>query len=389
MKEKYRKLIIKAIVIGCLALFIAALSLLKQTEAASENFFARGISRAYMLIMGNIASWFPFSLFDIFVTFGILTLVICIPIFIIHLKKKRPWKAINLIEKVVIAALCVTLVYTAVASGNYYREEVPLAKYEGEQLSKEETKELVKVMLDDFSEVSGRMNRREDGTTICPYTFNELTERIRDEYKKLDDDYFPQYVPSAKEGWYSKFLTSEGITGITFLPTGDAVVNAETPGCYKTVTTAHELAHTLGVMREGDANMMAYYILLSSDDDYFRYCAYMYGISHLTSVLYQLSPELYSEVMQGYPKAAQKERTAENNFWMERYSFMEEVGDFLNDLYLKMSGADNGTDSYHDYSNYTVRYDEETKEVIEVKVHYSTTTRVLLKIAQDRKEKVD
>jgi len=384
MKLKYRKIINKAIVIGCLVFFIILFSLIKTNQNVSEFFFARGIARGYAFIVGNIASWFPFSLFDVFVICGIVAAVVGIVFIIRYLVKKRGWKALDLTCRLAIAALSVALLYTIVASGNYYRKQVPLNKYEGEQLSAEETARLLDVMLDDFVYVSAQMKRNPDGSTVCPYDFQELSDRIRAEYKKLDDPYFSSFVPSAKEGLFSGFLTSEGITGITFMPTGDAVVNGQTPGCYKTVTTAHELAHSVGVMREGDANLMAYYVLLKSDDPYFRYCAYMYGLWHLTDVLYQLDDDLYMETIRKYPQEARVERKLENDFWATKHSFMEDVGDFLNDLYLKMSGSKNGTESYHDYSGYSITYDEETKEVVEIKVNYSLTTRVLIKIAQER-----
>ncbi len=385
MKQKHKKLVNKAIVIGCLTFFIVLFSLMKLSQPVAEYFFARGISRAYVFLAGNIASWFPFSLFDIFVTFGILSVIVCIPFFIYYLKKKRGWKAAALLERVAIAVLTVLLLYTVTASGNYYREKVPLPMYEGEQLTGEETAELVDVLMDDYVYVSGLMKRDENGITVCPYDFDELTERIRKEYRKLDDPYFSSYVPRAKEGWYSKFLTSEGITGITFLPTGDAVVNKETPHCYKTVTTAHEIAHAVGCMREGDANMMAYYVLLKSEDPYFRYCAYMYSLGHVLQVLRIVSPELYRDIAPKYPSEARTERLAEDAFWESRYSFMDDVGEFLNDLYLKMSGSGSGTESYHDYSNYSVTYDEKTQEVKEIKVTYSQTTRVMFRIAQERR----
>ncbi len=384
MKLKYRKIINKAIVIGCLVFFIILFSLIKTNQNVSEFFFARGIARGYAFIVGNIASWFPFSLFDVFVICGIVAAVVGIVFIICYLVKKRGWKALDLTCRLAIAALSVALLYTIVASGNYYRKQVPLNKYEGEQLSAEETARLLDVMLDDFVYVSAQMKRNPDGSTVCPYDFQELSDRIRAEYKKLDDPYFSSFVPSAKEGLFSGFLTSEGITGITFMPTGDAVVNGQTPGCYKTVTTAHELAHSVGVMREGDANLMAYYVLLKSDDPYFRYCAYMYGLWHLTDVLFELDEKLYSETIKKYPMAARIERKLENDFWASKESFMEVVGDFFNDLYLKLSGSKEGVESYHDYSDYLVIRDEETFEVIQVQVEYSLTTRVILKIAQER-----
>lgn len=384
MKLKYRKIINKAIAIGCLVAVIVLFSLLKTNGKIAEYFFARGLSRGYNFLSGNIASWFPFAVFDVFVICGITAGVIGVAFIIYFCAKKKKWKALDLACNYLIAALCIALVYTSVASGNYYRDPLPVDKYEGEQLSAEETARLLDVLLDDFVAVSDQVKRNQDGSSVCPYTFRETVDLIRAEYEKLNDDYFASSVPSAKEAVFSGFLTSEGITGITFMPTGDAVVNAQTPSCYKVVTIAHELAHTVGVMREGDANLMAYYVLLRSDVPYFRYCAYMYGLWHLTDVLFTLDEDLYVETIKKYPMAARIERKLENDFWATKKNFMEDIGDFFNDLYLKLSGSKEGVDSYHDYSDYYVVRDEETSEVIQVQIEYSLTTRVILKIAQDR-----
>ena len=110
----------------------------------------------------------------------------------------------------------------------------------------------------------------------------------------------------------------------------------------------------------------------------------MYGLWHLTDVLFELDEKLYSETIKKYPMAARIERKLENDFWISKENFMEVVGDFFNDLYLKLSGSKEGVESYHDYSDYLVIRDEETFEVIQVQVEYSLTTRVILKIAQER-----
>ena len=117
MKLKYRKIINKAIVIGCLVFFIILFSLIKTNQNVSEFFFARGIARGYAFVVGNIASWFPFSLFDVFVICGIVAAVVGIVFIIRYLVKKRGWKALDLTCRLAIAALSVALLYTIVASG--------------------------------------------------------------------------------------------------------------------------------------------------------------------------------------------------------------------------------------------------------------------------------
>ncbi len=380
--KKINKILIgQAICIGALALIVTALYFIMQDAWIAENIFARRLSRWYGAVAGRFASLFPFSLFDVFVTVGIAALIICLVLFVVYLVKKKGKKALAMTERLLIAALVVLITYQCTASGNYYRDPLPLEKYEGEQLADEELADYVSVLLADFAAVGETLEKNEDGSTVCPYDFETINDLLHAEYAQLGE-YYNDFVPDAKEGWYSFFLSYEHITGITFLPTGDAVVNKETPDTYKVVTTAHELAHAAGVMRESEANLTAYYLLLTSETPYLRYCGYIYCINYLTGILYRQNADLYNDVMQNYPACARVDRQLDIDFWASKDSIFEEIGEFMNDVYLKFSGADNGTGSYSDPSS--VSYEKGEGEKVIVKVSYSTTARVLLQIAMNR-----
>ena len=115
---------------------------------------------------------------------GITAGVIGVAFIIYFCAKKKKWKALDLACNYLIAALCIALLYTSVASGNYYRDPLPVDKYEGEQLSAEETARLLDVLLDDFVAVSDQVKRNQDGSSVCPYTFRETVDLIRAEYEK-------------------------------------------------------------------------------------------------------------------------------------------------------------------------------------------------------------
>ena len=89
--------------------------------------------------------------------------------------------------------------------------------------------------------------------------------------------------------------------------------------------------------------------------------------------------------MQRYPVAAIKDRKLEREFWESKEGFLETVGEFMNNLYLKLSGIKEGTENYGDPSKYTT----ETKvvdniEVEVVTVYYSDTARMILQIGLSR-----
>lgn len=384
MKLKHVKLARKAIVIGVFIALIAIFSLLKLSEDVSEYFFARGLSRGYVFVVGHITDILGFSVFGVFVILAVCLLIFGIIRIIYLLKKKRRTDALSCLEKIVIAVLCVAFVYVATAGGCYNRKEMPLPKYEGEQLTSEKTAEIVRAYLTDFNEIADSLEYV-DGKSVCPYTFDELADVLIDEYKRIDDDYFSSFTPHVKKAITSKLMSYTGTCGITFQPLGEAVINYETPSCYLAVTAAHELAHAKGVMRERDANLLAYYLLITSDKPYLRYCGYMYSLRYLTATLSELDFELYKEVMATYPRKAVTDRAKEDDFWLEKESWINDVSEFFNDLYLKLSGVKEGTANYSDPSH--IKQDTEIidgKPVVTVKITYSDTAKMLIFNAMSR-----
>lgn len=381
MKLKYKKLIKKAVIIGALILFIIIFSLMKLNENISEYFFARGISRAFVFVTGNISDAFGFSIFSLFVITAIIALIVCIAVFAVYLKKKCRTRAIALLERMVICALTIVFVYAGTAGGCYNRKEMPLPQYVGEQLSAEETSRLISAYLKDFNNVTDNISYDENGKSICPYSFEETCDLLKTEYKRLNSDYFSEYTPSPKKSFFSSFLSYQGITGITFQPLGEACINTETPECYRILTMTHEIAHTKGVMRERDANLLAYYLLLTSEVPYFRYCGYMYSLGYLTNILHSLDKDLYVSAISGYPEKAKKDYLLECEFWETKQSILDDISSFFNDLYLKLSGIKEGTSNYYDPSDIT-----HSTEIVDdipvtvIKVTYSDTARVLIEI---------
>ena len=378
MKLKHVKLVKKAIVIGVFIALIAIFSLLKLNENVSEYFFARGISRAYVLAAGHVTDLFGFSLFGVFVILSVCILIAGFVRVVYLLRKKRRTDALSLAETITLAVLLVAFVYVATAGGCYNRKEMPLPKYQGEQLSAEKTAEIVYAYFDDFSAIADSLEYA-DGKSVCPYSFDELADALIDEYRRIDDDYFSSYTPKIKKAITSKLMSYTGTSGITFQPLGEAVINYETPSCYLVVTAAHELAHTKGVMRERDANLLAYYLLVTSEKPYLRYCGYMYSLRYLTATLYVLDNDLYESAMTAYPQKAAYDRALENAFWQEKEGWLNEVSDFFNDVYLKLSGVKDGTANYSDPSLIT---DKEIivddKPVTVKQITYSDTAKMLI-----------
>lgn len=230
----------------------------------------------------------------------------------------------------------------------YYRAEMPIPQA-GKDYKIEQVVQVVQYYLNDFNKLADTLERDENGCVKCPYTFSELAELVDNEYARLNNDYYGDYTPRAKPVVNSWFLSDMLITGITFLPFGEVAINVDAPPTSQTLTMAHELAHAKGIQREGDANLLARYMLVSSSNDYLRYCGYYGAFNNLLQSLLlfedyinynilalRLSPYIYAE------------RRYTNDYWNSQPDYIGQIAEMFNDLYLKLNGSQNGKDSYYD-----------------------------------------
>ena len=146
----------------------------------------------------------------------------------------------------------------------------------------------------------------------------------------------------------SALMSELYLIGITFTPIGEANVNKQAPATDVIFTTAHEMAHSIGIMREEDANLVATYVLINSDNDILRYAAMTEYYGRLLDVVKLVDEEKYAEYEKTISESpVMKESDAELKFWMSKGMF-NEISEFFNNIYLKFNGQNLGTGSYND-----------------------------------------
>lgn len=319
-------------------------SLRKNVDIA--EWWTRNIASGWERAAGTLTSWLPVSVFELLLMTAILVGISLLVRFFINLHRKRYGKVLLGVLAVAVAALYVLDAYMLSMGFGYYRAAMPL-HLSGADYKSENVNAACEYFLDDYNRLATSLERDENGCVICPYEFAELSELIAQEYARLNDDYFFSYTPNAKQVVNSRVLSAFWITGITFLPTGEANLNVAAPPTSVTITLAHELAHTKGVQRETDANLISQYILLSSKNDYLRYCGYYGTFNNLLGAVYiagdKDSYSAYSDILSEYVRA---ERKFENAYWETQPDVIGKIGDFFNNVYLKLNGVSSGTGSY-------------------------------------------
>ena len=381
VKQKLNLLwFILAAVICALAVFFIIMNGIRTNRALAEK-WSKGLARVYELVVGHITSPIPVSVFELLIVFLIIVAVYLYIRLVINIKNGAFRRIVTGVLSVGVAVMYVLNVYMLSMGFGYYRTTVPLNQA-GADYDAAQAKAVALYFLDDFNGLIEKFDRDENGCVISPYTFDELGELMKDEYVRVNDevggDFLFDYTPKAKKVVNSFFMSDFFITGITFLPTGEANVNVDVPPTTIPFTMAHELAHTKGVQREGDANLIAQYLLLSSPDDYLRYCGYYETFSNLQSAV-RLAGDKdgYKEIRAAVNKKISPEYAFESEYWASQVDIIGQIGDLFNDIYLKLNGASNGTGSYGDgsQSSQTTTVNPDTGDE-EIKPVYSKIQKI-------------
>jgi len=376
-----RKLLTRTVELLTLVAVFILLCLLKNSQSVSE-WIATNISRKWIAIFGRVFSIFPFSVYELFLYIIGVSIIIIFAKIIRDLIKKNFLSVLCVLMTVGIIAFTVINVYTLSAGFSYNRQKVSLpgTNYE---LTDSEVEQLAPLFVQQYNELAQKLKRDEQGNVICPYSFNQLAKILQKEYKRIDGKYLSSYTPRAKKILSSRIMSEMHITGVFFAPYGEVNINGMLPTIDLPVTMAHEMAHAKGVMREDEANLIAYYLTCSSKDDYLRYCGYsaiyyrVFSAIHFDSELRQnlyssLNPKIFTELQNSA------------KFW-DKYDILSQIADFFNDLYLKLQGVKEGTDSYIDKDIVVdVPVDDGNGNItIETKYYYSDLQKMIFSIVKD------
>lgn len=360
-----------------LAVVLIALSLLKQDSYISEYIFARGISRYYIKGAGAITSLFSFSLFELIAAALIFYLIYFIVRTIILLVKKSFLRAVKRVLTVISVILCVVILYNITASFSYNRYNLNLNLYE-DKPEKEQVYATAEYFLNDYNAIAERLQRDDKGNIIPPYSFDELSDKLREEFSKLGGGYFGD-VPRAKPMLFSEIMSYMQFSGVFMSITAEPNINTNIPPKDLPAVMAHEMAHAAGVMRENEANLLSYYILLNSDDEYLRYSGYNATFDQMLGAVYFTNGQEQYESLELSPLIIKENHNAYLH-WKKYESFFGGITEFFNDLYLKLSGVKEGTISYD--NPYEVVDSGETDEQGEIiyEIEYSAVQKIYFTI---------
>ncbi len=300
-------------------------------------------------IFAKITGILPFSLAEtIIVSIPILAVVAVVGgIKQINKSEKNGIRAIVSLAAVVAWMYSMFVFTTAVAyNGTSLAEKLGL---EQKPVSVAELKVAAEYMIDELDKQLDDVDFRYAGSSVMPYSFEELNEKLIDAYDSFADkyDFIPRLSSRVKQVALSEAMTYTHMSGMYTYYTGEANININFPDYTIPYTMAHELAHQRGVLPENEANFVAFLVCVESDDPYIRYSGIANILEYINSAIYRADYDTFAELYGRLDVRFTCEQRAYNEFFEKyRENTAANVSSALNDTYLKAQGQSEGEKSY-------------------------------------------
>lgn len=302
--------------------------------------------------MSRISGIVPFSVAEILMVLFFLWIFFMIVISVIRIirKTEKLRRLITALRDLILMVGIVFLWYMIGCGTNYYRYE--FTYYSGLKIEKSTVEELyglVSELVDRTNEAREELDIPDDEVFKSSMTDRERAKEAKKALEKLSEKYevLEGYFPKPKNTLISKIMSEFNITGFYFPWTVEANVNCDIPDYSRAAVMCHELSHLRGFMREDEANFIGYLACVNSDNAELRYSGLMLALVYAGNKLYDADRELYFEVRRKYNDGIVLDFADNSRYWDQyKETVLSEVGESVNNTYLKANSVEDGTKSY-------------------------------------------
>lgn len=303
----------------------------------------RGISAVTRLVPFSIAEFLLYGL-----AIGAAALVLTRLIQLLSKKGSFRKLAGSVVSLLLTASVILNLFYVTWGF-NYFR--APLWQRMNLTIVARPVDELESFVLETAKEaraLRAALHESEDGVFSPIETTTELFNRLPQAYAALSVDLpMLQSDPTrAKQVFWSRGLSWQGISGIYIGITAEPNVNVNQPHLLLYQAAAHEMAHQLGIASENEAEFVAYLACLRSSDPNIRYSGLIYALIVSGNALYRADSQRYLAATETYGDAIWRDFVAYNTYWDAFDGEVRESADKRNDAYLKHNAQPSGILSY-------------------------------------------
>lgn len=189
------------------------------------------------------------------------------------------------------------------------------------------------------------------------FDFQEMCYEAEVSYQKISS-LLPQFSienPVVKEVFVPQTMSYAGISGIYFPFTAEANVNTHIPKNRWPSVITHEMAHQTGIGSEDEANFIAFLACEANENAHFQFAAYY---SALRTTLWHVEDTMVQQALIEKLNPQTKAISELNKaYWEDYQSVFHDIGDWVNDKFLKANGQEEGIRSYRLYAKLLVGWE--------------------------------
>ncbi len=336
-------------VIFILAAFSAVIHIISIFFEDFSDFVNRYIGSLVRGIFTSVTNILPFSLIETLIIL-IPVLFVFIMIFAVSAARRSTRHGVRFLTGLSSVLTLFYSVYVFSAAVSY--NSTPLSEklgFSNEKITVDglwaAAEYTVKKMNSELEEIEFIYKDR----SVMPYTLGELNAHLLDAYDIAAEKYsfIPRLKSRIKPVALSEALTYTHISGLYSYYTGEVNLNINFPDYNLPFTAAHELAHQRGIIREDEANFMAFLVCIGSDEPYIRYSGYLGMYEYLLPALRSADYGAFAQAYTSLDPRVRSEISAYNKFFEKyRLNTAAKVSSAINDTYLKIQGVSEGEKSY-------------------------------------------
>ncbi|MHC1695421.1 MAG: DUF3810 domain-containing protein [Eubacteriales bacterium] len=329
------------------------LTLAARSGPEAAEFLSSTVSFALRWLLAKVTYLVPFSVGEALLIILPFAVIIYLAGKIIHaVRSRRPSVLAGGLLRLLSVAGAVYFLYAATHGINFYRYTIEENMGMTRRLLSADDLEGAYVTMRDLS---AELIKSSDeiysggGSTLMPYTRDEMSKKLMEAYSSLRGKYpfLNDVAAPVKPVVLSVPMTYTHIAGVYSFFTGESNINTNFPDYTLPYTSAHEMAHQRGIAREDEANFVAFLVCMESEDDYIRYSGMAGMLEYLSNALHKADPDRYFELVQTLDGTILNEFNAYRIFFEKyREATVAKVSGAVNDSFLKAQGQEMGEASY-------------------------------------------
>lgn len=332
--------------LGVLALLLR--ELMARYPDKTDQFYSRGLFPIIRTGLDYTLGIFPFPSVFLFVAF-ILFLII---LFFRRLAKRKAPRAkgVYVIQSILNFAGGLVFFFLLLWGFNYQRS--PLATQLGLEVKPMDLTELQIELEWNYAQlISLRRQLTSDTLPIETIpTYSILENQVRDVLKEQLPRIGLSYVgrPRTKQFPPAGLMRRLGVLGIYFPFVGESYLDPVLHPLEKPFTIAHEMAHSIGITDEGEANFVAWIVSSRSGDSLIAYTAALRLFLYQIRDFYRLEPDAYRIWIAAIDTGVLNDIRSIQARAAMYPPFFREISRATNDLFLKSQGVRAGVLSYQE-----------------------------------------